>query len=248
MDIQFFLLATIAVLYAGISKGGFGSGAAFLAAPLMALVVEPDYAVGLMLPLLMLMDATALRPFWGKWDGGSVKRLILGSLPGVALGALLFRYAEPDVLRVILGLVSLSFVGYQLSRKFSLLPKRPVVFRPWVGYLTGAAAGFTSYVSHAGGPLVAIYMLAQNVGKTTYQSTSVIVFWAINLFKALPYALLGLFTADTLLVDIILAPVAVVGVFIGVKAHHFLPEHIFFNVTYVLLVCTGLKLIYDGVL
>ncbi len=246
LDLTFFLLASVAVFYAGISKGGFGSGAAFAAAPLMALIIEPEYAVGLMLPLLMMMDVTALKPYWGKWDGPSAKKLILGSLPGVALGALLFRYANADALRVVLGLVSLAFVGFQIARGRGWIKDRTTAFAPWVGYVTGSCAGFTSYISHAGGPPVAIYMLAQNVGKTTYQATSVIVFWAINAFKAVPYAFLGMFTMETLLADLILAPVAVAGVLVGVKAHHLLPERIFFNITYVLLTCTGAKLIYDG--
>ena len=56
LDTTFFALAVPAVLFAGISKGGFGSGAAFAATPILALILEPAQAVGLMLPLLMLMD------------------------------------------------------------------------------------------------------------------------------------------------------------------------------------------------
>ena len=38
-DLTFFLVAVPAVIVAGISKGGFGSGAAFVAAPMLALIV-----------------------------------------------------------------------------------------------------------------------------------------------------------------------------------------------------------------
>ena len=41
LDPTFFAIAGPAVMFAGISKGGFGSGAAFAAASLLALVVEP---------------------------------------------------------------------------------------------------------------------------------------------------------------------------------------------------------------
>ena len=50
LDMTFFLIAGPAVIFAGISKGGFGSGAAFAAASVLALVVEPGLALGVMLP------------------------------------------------------------------------------------------------------------------------------------------------------------------------------------------------------
>ena len=69
---------------------------------------------------------------------------------------------------------------------------------------------------------------------------------AINIAKAVPYAFLGIFTVQTLLVDLVLAPVALVGAWIGVKLHFAVPERLFFLLTYVMLVLTGAKLIWDG--
>ncbi len=111
LDLTFFAIAIPAVIFAGVSKGGFGSGAAFAATPLLALILEPGAAVGLMLPLLMLMDVTALRPYWGKWDGACARALILGALPGVALGALVYRMVSPDLFRLLIGLVALRATG-----------------------------------------------------------------------------------------------------------------------------------------
>ncbi len=68
LDTGFYALAIPAVMFAGISKGGFGSGAAFAAAALLAIVVDPGTAIGVMLPLLMLVDLAALRAFWRKWS------------------------------------------------------------------------------------------------------------------------------------------------------------------------------------
>ena len=119
-------------------------------------------------------------------------------------------------------------------------------FRWSTGLGTGAIMGFTSFVSHAGGPPAAIFLLAQGLSKTVYQSTSVIVFWFVNLVKAVPYAMIGLFTTETLVLDLWLAPVAVVGALLGVKAHHVVPERTFFAITYVLLIFTGTKLIWDA--
>lgn len=242
-------LALIAagVIFAGISKGGFGSGAAFAATPLIALAVDPRLALGIMLPLLMLMDAAALRSFWREWHAPSAKALILGGIPGVALGAALYQVANADVFRVLIGTVALGFVAYQVSREAGWLriPERP--FRWGPGLLTGVAGGFTSFISHAGGPPVAVFLLAQGMGKTAFQATTVITFWAINIFKFIPYAAFGIFTRESLIVNLWMAPVALLGVWLGIKAHRMVPERLFFRITYVLLSLTGSKLIWDAV-
>jgi uncharacterized protein len=114
------------------------------------------------------------------------------------------------------------------------------------GMLAGMAAGFTSFISHAGGPPAAVYLLSKPLSKTAYQGTTVLVFWAINLMKFIPYFALGIFSKETALANVFLAPVAFAGVYLGVYAHRLLPERIFFGVTYVFLVCTGTKLIVDA--
>ena len=42
------------------------------------------------------------------------------------------------------------------------------------------------------------------------------------------------------------APFALLGTWLGVKAHHLVPERAFFALTYVLLMVTGSKLIWAG--
>ena len=58
---EFFGIAGAAVLFAGISKGGFGSEASFMAAAILASNIEPAQAIALILALLMLMDAVSLK-------------------------------------------------------------------------------------------------------------------------------------------------------------------------------------------
>lgn len=243
-DPLFFAFAIPAVLLAGISKGGFGSGASFIAAPLLALVVDPGVALALMMPLLMLIDLVAARPYWRKWDWDQGRMLIIAAVPGLFLGYLLLTVAPADLLRGLIGTVALLFVAWQLLgakryRGERLLPT-------WVGAVCGAAAGFTSFVSHAGGPLVAVYLLSQKIQKTTYQATTVLIFGVLNALKVGLYIPLGLYTGEVLLTSLWLAPVAIAGTWIGVWAHRMVSERLFFGLTYVLLVCTGAKLIWDA--
>jgi hypothetical protein len=241
-----FLVAVPAVVFAGISKGGFGSGAAFASAAILALVMPPGEALGIMLPLLMLIDATTLRPYWRRWSWPDARLLVLGGLPGVLLGAALYRVAEPDHFRLLIGAVALAFVLWQVLTRTGLLrpPARPMP--AWGGAVAGVVAGFTSFVSHAGGPAAAVYLLSRRLDKTQFQASTVLVFWALNIVKFLPYAALGIFSWHTLRLDLVLAPFAVLGAWLGVKAHRLVPQRLFFAITYVLLTVTGARLIWDG--
>lgn len=246
LDVSFYLIAAPAVLFAGISKGGFGGGAAFAGSTLLALALEPVQAVAMMLPLLMVMDLAAVRSYWGKWSPVHGRRLMLGGLPGIAAGAVLFAVVSADVVRLLIGAVALGFVAYRiaLSRGVLVLPTREVA--PVEGYFWGAMTGFTSFVSHAGGPPSAVYLLRVGLDKLTYQSTTVMVFWAVNASKMVVYLAMGLMLPQLWLAILTLVPVGLLGVALGVWAHKVVPEKLFFQVTYVLLTATGVKLIFDA--
>lgn len=247
LDLAFFALAIPAVLLAGISKGGFGSGAAFVATPILALVLPPELAVGILLPLLMLIDVGSLKAYWGKWSVVDAQRLIFGSLPGVALASAVWSIANPEILRFFIGLIAVGFVTFQIARSWGWItpPDRPASAK--MGFLAGATAGFTSFISHAGGPPATIYLLSRRLSKTEYQATTVIVFFVMNIAKAIPYAFLGIFTGPSLVAGLYLAPVALLGTWLGIRAHKAIPERAYFVFTYVLLTIAGLKLMFDAV-
>ena len=246
LDAGLYAAAIPAVLVAGVSKGGFGSGAAFAGAVILALAVEPQVALAIMLPLLMVMDVTALPAFWRKWDSVAAVSLCAGAVPGVALAALVFRSADPDSLRILIGAVALGFVAFQVARNAGVLRMSGLPAGRVAGGFWGAVAGFTSFVSHAGGPPAAVYLLSRGLTKQTYQATTVITFWAINMMKIGPYIWLGAFSTQTLWLDLTLAPVAVAGIGLGVWLHRRVAAVWYFRLTYALLTVTGAKLIWDG--
>ena len=243
MDFQFFVVLSLAVTFAGISKGGFGGGVAFVSSAILAIILPPAMAVGIMLPLLMVMDVASVGPFWKRWDPRCAWALILGGVPGVAAGAVFFSITNDDVLRFFIGAISLAFVLWSLLPKDAAKARQ---FPAWVGYIAGFTSGFTSFVSHAGGPPAAMYMLGQRLDKTTYHATAILVFWVINALKAVPYGMLGFFTWETLTLDLYMIPFALVGVYLGVKAHHLVSDRVFFGLTYLLLAGAGSKLIWDA--
>jgi len=244
---QFFALGIPAIIFGGISKAGFGSGASFAAGAILAIVIPPGAALGIILPLFLLVDAATLRPYWKKWHWPSAKGMILGAIPGVAFAAWIFSAVDADIFRILIGVICLAFVAFQMSQRMGVLKVRRLPFRRRYAWLAGAVGGFTSFVSHAGGPPTAVFMISQGLSKTVFQATTVVTFWAINWMKFVPYFFLGIFTWETFKGALLLAPFALFGAWIGVRLHRLVPERAFFALTYVTLVLTGLRLIWVAV-
>lgn len=243
-DPAFYAVAAAAAVLVGVSKGGFAPGAGFLATPLLALASDPATAAAIMLPLLCLMDVFAVRSFWGLWDARQVKSMALGSIFGVGLGWATFHLLDADSLRLMLGALALGFVLWNLA-KSRLKPKAAAFSAKRAGFW-GAAAGFTSFSAHAGGPPATIHLLTQNLDKTKFQATTAAFFAFANLIKLPPYAALGLLRADVLTMSLILAPLAPLSVWAGAWGHRCLSDRWFFGLTQVCLFGAGLKLIWDG--
>ncbi len=246
-DPWFYAAAIPAVLLFGISKGGFGGGLGMLAVPLMALVISPVQAAGILLPLLCIMDIVSLWKFRGKWIRPELVVLVPASLLGIGIGTLLFEFMSADAVRLVVGVVAVSFtVYYWLVRDGGSASAR--TFPRSVGIAGGAVAGFTSFVAHAGGPPVNMYLLRRSLDRTEFVATTVFFFAVVNYVKLVPYAWLGQLSAGNLATSLVLAPLAPVGVLIGVYLHSRVSDRLFFGIVYVLLFLVGLRLIYDGLI
>ncbi len=246
-DPWFYAVAIPAVIMFGISKGGFGAGFGMIAVPLMALVVSPVRAAAILLPILCLMDVFALWAYRGKWVLPELRMLVPASLIGIGVGTLLFEYMSPAIIRLILGFIAIAFT---LNHWFHLTTKgdseRPV-YPPLVGTIAAATAGFTSFIAHAGGPPLDMYLLRRKLDRTAFVGTTVAFFAIANYVKLLPYAWLGQLDGNNLGTSLALAPLAPIGIGLGVWMHRRVSDRTFFHVVYTMLFVVGVKLVYDGI-
>lgn len=238
-------VAVLAVLVAGVSKGGFGAGIGFLATPLLALTLPPATAAAIMLPILILMDQLGMVSYWRKWRWATVWPAVAAATVGIGLGALMFGRVDAAALRLGLGLIALAFTAFLIARAAGWAPPRAGGRRASAA-IWGATSGFTSTISHAGGPPITIYLLGERLDKTAYQASTVLIFWAINLIKLIPYGALGVLDLSTLETSAKLFPAAVIGVGLGIWLHKRVPERLYFRVMVGLLTVTALKLVWDG--
>jgi uncharacterized protein len=243
-DPWFYAAAIPAILLVGIAKGGFGSGAGMIATPLVALTVPIPQAAAILLPILCVMDAVGLWAYRGRFSRDNLRTLLAGGTLGVVLGTLTFRYFDESWIRVILGAMALGFV---LQRYWLRGDDRPAPASAAKAFFWSGVSGLASTIAHAGGPPLSIYLLPLRLDKATMVGTTVVFFAVINLVKIVPYAWLGLFDARNLTTSLLLAPLAPVGIWLGVSLMRRIPEALFYRICYALLVVVGVKLLWDGI-
>jgi len=244
-DPLFYLVAIPAVLLSGISKGGFGSAVGGMGVPLMALVISPPQAAAILLPVLCLMDLVGFRVYYQKWDARNLRIMIPGALVGITVGTLTFGVFEEDSIRIMLGAIAVLFT---LNNWFGFARKQEPGGRSAVkGSFWSGVSGFTSFVAHAGGPPVMVYMLPQRLDKVTFVATVNLFFMIVNAVKLLPYAWLGQLSSANLLTSLLLSPLAPAGVWLGLWMQNRVNHEWFYTIAQSCLFLTGVQLIYQGV-
>src|SRR3546814_646539 len=209
----------------------------------MALVVSPLQAAAIMLPILCLMDLVGLWAYRGSWDRRNLAIMIPGAVAGIVVGALSFHYLDESLIRLLIGGITIVFaLDYWIGRR----PQRAAIPHPAKGGAWCAVSGFTSFIAHAGGPPMQVYLLPQRLDRTLYVGTTVVYFFAVNYVKLIPYGMLGQFSTENLTTAVGLLPLAPLGIWFGIALHRVVPDRPFYRICYGALLVTGLKLIWDG--
>ena len=242
-DPLFYLCAIPAVLLYGIAKGGFGGNIAILSVPLMTLVMPPQQAAAILLPILCTMDLVALRTFRALESAQSAHHSA-GGAGRHGAGLVGFRWMSEAHIQLMLGIIALVFTLNIWLRRGE--PPTRGVSR-WRGGFWGTIAGFTSFSIHAGGPPINVYLLPQKLDKTLLMGTIAVFFAVVNFAKIPFYIQLGLFDTSNLLTALVLLPLAPIGIRLGFWMLQRTNQELIYQLCYVFLFFTGCKLLYDGI-
>ena len=176
---------------------------------------------------------------------GRVLAIVLpGAVAGIAFGWATARIVPETAVTALIGLIGVAFaLNLLLRHKVKAEPTRAEVAP---GVFWGAVTGFTSFVSHSGGPPYQVYTLPLGMPKAVFAGTSTIAFAVINAVKLVPYWQLGQLSAGNLKHAALLFVPSVVAVFAGVRLVQWLPERLFFQLVTWSLLLISLKLVWDG--
>lgn len=244
-DVYFWVAITACAVIIGLSKSGIAYSIATLGVPVLATVMSARDAAGVMLPVMLVMDAVALVVYARHFNRQILKVMLPGSIVGIGVGWVFSSIiSEPAVLLAI-GIVTFLFV---LDAWFSIRKKLAEVAKPsatW-GSFWGAISGFTSFISHTGGPPYQVYTLPFGLSPTVLVGTSTIFFAIVNAVKLIPYYFLGQLDVANLQLSLVMLPIAIGALLVGFFVVRSVPQKVFYDITYALLFVFSLKFIWDG--
>lgn len=238
------ILAAVGVYLTGVSKSGFAGSTGVIAVPLMSVLMDPRLAAALLLPLLLFMDALNVNFYWKSIEKVTFFALASGALLGLFLGSILFYWIDPDMLKVLIGSLSIGFaLNQSLLRSHQKKPKNPTVK---LAPLLGTLAGFTSFIAHAGGAPLTAFFLRSELNKETILATSAVTIGFMNLIKLPVYTFVGVFDHQVIAFSIILMPLAWLGIKTGQSIKNRVSEKLFIRVMTYSLFVLGIYLVYSG--
>jgi uncharacterized membrane protein YfcA len=194
-----------------------GFGFAVLAAPLFLLFLDPSRAIQLVIIISTVLSIIVLRGLLPAIAPWLLLRLALGSLLGLPLGLVAFRYADPILVRAAAGAMIFGFaILMAISRRRSDQPGQgkhwtAFAISPGLDLAAGAVSGFAGALVGQPGPPVLIYLLLAGMAARTVRAT-LLAFFALSYGVTLAShaATIGI-PAPTWLAAAILTPFAFLG-------------------------------------
>jgi uncharacterized protein len=246
-DALFYLVAGIAVVILGLSKGGF-AGVGMISTPLLALLIGPIAAAGVIFPVLIVQDVIAVAMYRRTFNWQILATMIPGAALGVCLAYVLASAVPGWSVEIVLGVVSLAFSLQQIKRQLNLSLQQPAQDHArWLGVLSGTGSGFTSMIAHAGTPPFQFYVMPKGLDRDMYVGTSVLFFAATNLMKAPAFLALGQLSVSQLKTTLIFFPLAMASSWLGVRLVRTIDVRKFnFTITLILL-CVSVALVSQGI-
>jgi uncharacterized membrane protein YfcA len=230
MTLATIIIGSIAALFFGMSKTGVpGLGILGVIVMLSAFDGVEKLSTGAVLPLLVIADSFAVFYYWRDADWKRIWFMLPSVFIGLAGGILFLWYVDDYTFKIFLSVLVICLVSFELCRKLLHLTSVPksAIFAWTMGFF----AGFATQAGNAAGPVMTVYLAAQNMNKKDFMGTLAVFFFIINVTK-LP--LIGGLVPDlqminqtTIKLDLLLLPSLLVGVLIGRRVFLLMPEKYF---------------------
>jgi hypothetical protein len=204
------VLGALCAANVGVAKTGV-PGVGILVIPLMVLTVgDARLSAGWLLPVLCTADVFAVI-YWRRHAAASrLFSLVPWVLAGMAAGAATLALDE-HMLRRLVGVIILLMLLANLRRRF--YPAGVGVSPHSAPY--GLAAGYSTTVANAAGPVMNLYLLSKGLPKEEFVATGAWFFFVINLLKIPIYVYHGLISRQSLTYNAMMIPAVLAGALTG---------------------------------
>ncbi|MFA6716323.1 MAG: sulfite exporter TauE/SafE family protein [Victivallales bacterium] len=245
LQLQQILIIILCALLVGVSKTGV-PGVGILCVPLMALVFSAKMSTGLLLPMLAFADVFAVLYYHRHAQWKHVRRLLPWALLGIGVGSLIIRNINDAQLKPVIGFIVLVMllVNYWRLRRNGDELNVPT---HW-GFAAslGFAAGVTTCLANAAGPIVVIYLLAMRLPKNAFIGTAAWYSLILNWLKIPLFVWDGRINMASFKLDLIMLPAIAVGALVGIVILKKIPQKYFNLIIQLLALAAAVKLCWSA--
>lgn len=245
--LQLAMLALAGIL-AGVNKTGV-PGVGILMVPLLAMILPARASTGLLLPLLAFADLFAVAYYRKHAHWKHVLKLLPWSLTGIVTGSVIIRYIDDRQLKPMIGFIVLAMLilNWQRQRKLKASGDDRVPHHWSFAVGMGFAAGLTTQMANAAGPVMVIYLLAMQLPKNEFIGTGAWYFLIVNWLKLPLFIWDGRITLTSVRADLALLPLVAVGALMGIFILKKMPQKHFNAVIQILALAATLRLCWSVV-
>ena len=208
------LLCAIGV---GMAKTGLG-GLGMVVVPVLANIFGSKSSTGILLLLLIMADFFGVYYYHRHAELKKIIQLLPSALVGIFTGVYIGDKISDAQFQVLLGLI---IIAGALMTMIKIDVKQNKGLSTIIGFL----GGFITMVGNAAGPIMSIYFLSMGFEKNKFIGTAAWFFLFVNVVKV-PFHIIFWKTINfnTLLFDLTLFPMILIGAIIGVWIVEKIPE------------------------
>ncbi|HHD57509.1 MAG TPA: sulfite exporter TauE/SafE family protein [Desulfobulbaceae bacterium] len=232
------LLAGCIFFVAGFVQGLTGFGSALVAIPLLSLILDIKAAVPLCILNGLIITMYLALHLRQHLDRTKILPLVVGSIPGVVVGATLLQRVDSGIIRFCIGVLLISYSLYNLFVR----PRSPGLSRAW-GYAAGFLTGAIGAAFSAGGPPAIIYTTLAGWKKEEIRATLSGFFVANGIVTAVVHVVTGVSTVATVQIFLVTAPFVLLGTVAGSHVTGKINQQTYLRIIYTFLILMGIMMI-----
>jgi len=233
-----FLISSLIFLLAGLIQGLTGFGGGLVAIPLLCLIMDVKTAVPLSILSGLVITTTMAYELRRLLEWRKILPLLIGSIPGVLVGTVLLKQADPVAINRILGLLLICISSFNLTIK----PKPVNPSSIW-GYIAGFFSGAITASVGAGGPPAIIYTTLNDWKKDEIKATLTGFFVLNGYVTAAVHAVNGMITPIVLGYFASTLCFVLAGTFVGSRISGRIHRRTYLRIVYLLLMGLGLMML-----
>ncbi len=205
----------LGALMVGLGKSGV-PGCGNIAVALFAMVLPARESVGIILLVLIAADVVAVRIYRRHADWPQLWRLFPPAILGIVAGYFALDYLGNEDIKRVIAVILLLAVAHTVWKMLLALRGQQQKDPPrYLAPVIGVAAGLTTMIANAAGPIMQLYLLAMRLPKMVFIGTGAWYFLLMNVFKV-PFAVgQNMITSDNVWLSLTLMPMAIIGGLIG---------------------------------